>query len=87
VAAKIEAAAEIGAIFFANSGRCTGCPYQSRCPPFLFHASGLDGGEPSSPSEQNPSLGFYAPFAWLITHQPAILFSRNKPATSNLLSE
>jgi hypothetical protein len=22
-------------------------------------------------------------FAWLISHQPAVLFSRNKPATSN----
>jgi hypothetical protein len=25
----------------------------------------------------------YALFAWLISHQPAVLFSHNKPATSN----
>jgi hypothetical protein len=25
----------------------------------------------------------YALFAWLISHQPAVLFSQNKPATSN----
>jgi hypothetical protein len=25
----------------------------------------------------------FALFAWLISHQPALLFSRNKPATSN----
>jgi hypothetical protein len=24
-----------------------------------------------------------APFVWLISHQPAVLFSQNKPATSN----
>jgi hypothetical protein len=27
--------------------------------------------------------GIHAPFAWLISHQPAVLFSQNKPATSN----
>jgi hypothetical protein len=26
-------------------------------------------------------------FAWLISHQPAVLFSHNKPASSTLLSE
>jgi hypothetical protein len=26
---------------------------------------------------------FIALFAWLISHQPAVLFSQNKPATSN----
>jgi hypothetical protein len=26
---------------------------------------------------------FNALFAWLISHQPAVLFSQNKPATSN----
>jgi hypothetical protein len=26
-------------------------------------------------------------FAWLISHQPAVLFSQNKPASSTLLSE
>jgi hypothetical protein len=26
-------------------------------------------------------------FPWLISHQPAVLFSQNKPATSTLLSE
>jgi hypothetical protein len=26
---------------------------------------------------------FFALFAWLISHQPAILFSQNKPATRN----
>jgi hypothetical protein len=25
----------------------------------------------------------FALFAWLISHQPAVLFSQNKPATSN----
>jgi hypothetical protein len=25
----------------------------------------------------------HTPFAWLISHQPAVLFSQNKPATSN----
>jgi hypothetical protein len=25
----------------------------------------------------------YALFAWLISHQPAVLFSQNKPTTSN----
>jgi hypothetical protein len=25
----------------------------------------------------------YAMFAWLISHQPAVLFSQNKPATIN----
>jgi hypothetical protein len=24
-----------------------------------------------------------SPFAWLISHQPAVLFSQNKPGTSN----
>jgi hypothetical protein len=28
-------------------------------------------------------LRIYALFAWLISHQPAVLFSQNKPATSN----
>jgi hypothetical protein len=28
-------------------------------------------------------LATYALFAWLISHQPAVLFSHNKPATSN----
>jgi uncharacterized membrane protein (DUF106 family) len=26
-------------------------------------------------------------FAWLISHQPTVFFSQNKPATSTLLSE
>jgi hypothetical protein len=26
-------------------------------------------------------------FVWLISHQPAVLFSQNKPATSTFLSE
>jgi hypothetical protein len=26
-------------------------------------------------------------FAWLISHQPAVLFSQNKPDTSTFLSE
>jgi hypothetical protein len=25
----------------------------------------------------------YALFVWLISHQPAVIFSQNKPATSN----
>jgi hypothetical protein len=29
------------------------------------------------------SLPFDALFAWLISHQSAVLFSQNKPATSN----
>jgi hypothetical protein len=57
-AAEIEAAAEIGAIFSVNSDHRTGCPYQCRCPHFLSRASVLDGGEASSPSEQNPGLWF-----------------------------
>jgi hypothetical protein len=28
-------------------------------------------------------LGIYALFIWLISHQPAVLFSQNKPAISN----
>jgi hypothetical protein len=28
-------------------------------------------------------LKHMALFAWLISHQPAVLFSQNKPATSN----
>jgi hypothetical protein len=28
-------------------------------------------------------LEVYALFAWLISHQPAVLFSQNKPATNN----
>jgi hypothetical protein len=37
---------------------------------------------------KNPNpIGFFpfglALFAWLINHQPAVLFSHNKPATSN----
>jgi hypothetical protein len=32
----------------------------------------------------NPSgPGAFALFAWLISHQPAVFFSHNKPATSN----
>jgi hypothetical protein len=27
--------------------------------------------------------GVYAMFAWLISHQPAVLLSRNKPDTNN----
>jgi hypothetical protein len=29
------------------------------------------------------SLTLFALFAWLISHQPTVLFSQNKPATSN----
>jgi hypothetical protein len=29
----------------------------------------------------------YSLFAWLISHQPAVFFSQNKPATSTFLSE
>jgi hypothetical protein len=57
-AAENEAAAEIGAIFSVNSDHRTGCPYQCRCPHFLSRASVLDGGEASSPSEQNHGLWF-----------------------------
>jgi hypothetical protein len=28
-------------------------------------------------------MSFHSLFAWLISHQPAVLFSQNKPATSN----
>jgi hypothetical protein len=28
------------------------------------------------------TVPLYALFAWLISHQPAVLFSHNKPATS-----
>jgi hypothetical protein len=31
----------------------------------------------------SPTTYFCALFAWLISHQPAVLFSQNKPATSN----
>jgi hypothetical protein len=30
-----------------------------------------------------PAFAFIALFVWLISHQPAVLFSQNKPATSN----
>jgi hypothetical protein len=30
-----------------------------------------------------PITSTYALFAWLISHQPAVLFPQNKPATSN----
>jgi hypothetical protein len=30
-----------------------------------------------------PSPASFALFAWLISHQPVVLFSHNKPATSN----
>jgi hypothetical protein len=29
------------------------------------------------------TLGTYALFVWLISHQPAVIFSQIKPATSN----
>jgi hypothetical protein len=35
---------------------------------------------PCTSSHRTPS---YALFAWLISHQPAVLFSQNKPAMSN----
>jgi hypothetical protein len=31
-------------------------------------------------------VGTFTLFAWLISHQPAVLFSHNKPATSNQLA-
>jgi hypothetical protein len=32
---------------------------------------------------KNGTTKVYALFAWLISHQPTVLFSQNKPATSN----
>jgi hypothetical protein len=32
-------------------------------------------------------LKIIALFAWLISHQPAVLFSQNKPASSTFISE
>jgi hypothetical protein len=32
---------------------------------------------------QSTGAASIAPFAWLINHQPTILFSQNKPAISN----
>jgi hypothetical protein len=35
------------------------------------------------PLQWQPYVGVSALFAWLISHQPAVLFSQNKPASSN----
>jgi hypothetical protein len=35
------------------------------------------------PTKTENKQGTDALFAWLISHRPAVLFSRNKPATSN----
>jgi hypothetical protein len=34
-------------------------------------------------AKTNGNMQIFALFAWLISHQPAVLFSHNKPATSN----
>jgi hypothetical protein len=34
-------------------------------------------------NENQENIQINALFAWLISHQPAVLFSRNKPVTSN----
>jgi hypothetical protein len=34
-------------------------------------------------SQHQPNLPACSLFVWLISHQPAVLFSQNKPATSN----
>jgi hypothetical protein len=56
-------------------------------PFFVFLAKTLS---PSSKRKINlpPTTvrDFHALFAWLISHQPAVLFSHNKPATSNQYS-
>jgi hypothetical protein len=36
----------------------------------------------TSPPSSSP-LSLFTLFAWLISHQPAVLFSQNKPTTSN----
>jgi hypothetical protein len=38
---------------------------------------------PSPCLQQAQNYDFNALFAWLISHQPAVLFSQNEPATSN----
>jgi hypothetical protein len=35
------------------------------------------------PQTSQSQLSFYALFVWLISHQPPVLFSQNKPATNN----
>jgi hypothetical protein len=42
---------------------------------------------PSLPFFSFQKLQSYALFAWLISYQPAVLFSQNKPASSTFLSE
>jgi hypothetical protein len=37
----------------------------------------------AGPWEKRRGLRINSLFAWLISHQPAVLFSQNKPATSN----
>jgi hypothetical protein len=37
----------------------------------------------NSENRNTMSVGINALFAWFISHQPAVLFSQNKPATSN----
>jgi hypothetical protein len=46
---------------------------------FRFHWKPLQ----PKPTCAGTLLPVYALFAWLISHQPAVLFSHNKPATSN----
>jgi hypothetical protein len=41
------------------------------------------GGRTAGDHTKTTVLRTYALFAWLISHQPAVLFSQNKPATSN----
>jgi hypothetical protein len=46
------------AIFFANSGRCTGCPYLRWCQSFLPRAGGLDGGAVPHRGGASPNPNF-----------------------------
>jgi hypothetical protein len=51
-----------------------------------FEMQLADGVPPTKESFANLSAGRRSPttlFAWLISHQPTVLFSHNKPATSN----
>jgi hypothetical protein len=51
-----------------------------------MEGGGVEIGWPSPTSEVTPAGRCWwrgSLFAWLISHQPAVLFSQNKPATSN----
>jgi hypothetical protein len=51
--------------------------------PFFFVRGGVGVTKQDRRGREHGSCPTRALFAWLISHQPIVLFSQNKPATSN----